>query len=106
MCTSETLWDLQKMASSFFTAPTENGDGSYGLLGNSSVDGVFATYCSGFGECLNYGHDYFNLNIGELPESENCNLRIYRLVLKVGLLIGKIVQVETMYQMMRYWIRY
>ena len=50
---------------------TENGDGAYGLLGASSVNGVFATYCSGFGECLNYGHDYFNFSTsGELPESE------------------------------------
>ena len=68
---SETLLGLTKNGSSFFTMPTEVGDGMHGLLGNSSVDGIFATYCSGFGECLNYGHDFFNFSTsGELPESE------------------------------------
>ena len=43
----------------------------YGLLGTGAVDGVFATYCTGFGECLNFGHDYFNFSTsGLLPTNQ------------------------------------
>ena len=53
---TETFTDVKtgfaKNGTSFFTDPTESGDGMLWFIG-TTVDGVFATYCTGFGECLN-----------------------------------------------------
>ena len=59
---TQELEGLTKNDVSFFTPPTDSGDGVHGLLGTGAVDGLFATYCTGAGECLAYEQDYFNFS--------------------------------------------
>ena len=54
-----------------FTDPTESGDGSYGLLGTTSADGIFATYCVGAGECLNLDMIILFSTSGILPTNQD-----------------------------------
>ena len=86
-----------KNGSSFFTAPTETGDGTHGLLGSSSVDGVFATYCAGFGDCLDYGHIISTFPFRILPNFLPLPVASIRPKM-VFMHTGRIVKTETMYK--------
>ena len=95
-----------KNGGSFFIEPTQSGEGTHGLLGNGSVDDVFATYCADYGLCEDYGHDYFNFSTsGILPMFSNVTCGFY------GTQDGiyaywKDCEEGDNVQKMTYWIRY